>query len=152
MADNPVRKAGDNRHRIIRKGEMLRLMLLVFGIAAAACVLLLQLAQGYLASVSELARTNPGLAAQQIAGLLRLVLVGMVILAIGAGAMVVRYGVRAVRTECFPPPGSWVVEGREIYTGEKARRLGRWQIVLGIVMASTSGFTVYFGSKLLSLL
>ena len=152
MAEELTGQTSRTGHRVIRKREMVRILLLIFGIATVGGLFLLQLAQSYLATINELAQSNPAQAAQRIGWLLGIVLMGMVVFALAAGGTVIWYGARALRSECFPPPGSWVIEGRQIHTGAKARRLGKVHILLGAVMASTSCIAVYIGWKLLQLL
>ena len=152
MTDELTRKMNTSGHRVIHKRDMVRIFLLISGIAAVGGLFLLQLAQSYLAAINELAQSNPAQAAQRTGWLLGIVLMSMVVFALAAGGTVIWYGVRALRSECFPPPGSWVIEGREIHTGAKALRLGKMYILLGAVMASTSFIAVYIGWKLLQLL
>jgi hypothetical protein len=98
---------------------------------------------GYLDALEELARSNPALAAERVRLVLQIALVTTVVFAVSVGAYVAAYGFRAVRSECFPPPGSWIMEGRPVHKGSKAKRLGWAQIILGIVMTSVACGTVY---------
>ena len=143
MNNQPADRTQSKRHRILSKAGLLRVTVLAFAIAAVAGAFLLQLAQGYLDAMKELAESDPVLAAERVVALLRIVLTSTVVFSVAVGAFVAWYGVRTVRSDCFPPPGSWIIEGREVLTGEKARRMGWIQILLGILMAAAACGAVY---------
>lgn len=131
------------QHRIIPKSQLVRASLLILGIVAVGGGLLVSMVAGYLNALAELSHSEPALAAQRIRFVLQIALVTTVVFAVLVGSYVASYGYRALRSEIFPPPGSWIVEGRPVHTGRKARLLGRAQIVLGIVMAGVACAAVY---------
>jgi len=131
------------KHRIVSRRKLVRWSLLIVGIAMLGSLLLIWLVSGYLDSLKDVAQSQPAQAAQRILLVAQVVLVTTVVFAVAVGSYVIRYGYRAVRSECFPPPGSWIIEGRPVYTGSKARKLGWTQIVLGILMAGAACAAVY---------
>lgn len=42
---------------------------------------------------------------------------------------------RAIRSQCMPPPGSWIIEGQRTHTGSDAVRRGRILLAFAIVLA-----------------
>ncbi|MGD2141697.1 MAG: hypothetical protein PVH25_14990, partial [Burkholderiales bacterium] len=110
---------------------------------AVIALLLVWLVTGYLGSLEALSHSDPALAAQRIRVVAKIILATTVVIAAAVGGYVAWYGYRAVRSECFPPPGWWIVEGRPVQTGAMARRIGWIQIVLGILMAAVACAAVY---------
>ena len=130
-------------HRVIQKSHLVRVSLLIFGIAVVGGGLLVSTVAGYLNVLEEMAQADPVQAAQRVRFVLQVALVATVVIAVAVGSYVSVHGYRAVRSECFPPPGTWIVEGRPVHTGSKARRLGWAQTVLGILMAGVACAAVY---------
>lgn len=130
-------------HRIIKKEQFTRLLLMISAGAVAVFGLLSWAAAMYLDGLEQLAQTDAALAAQRISSLAQAVFVVSVAVALLVGSFLSWYGFRAVRTQRFPPPGTWVIEGRPVYDGSKARLLGWTQIILGILMALVACATVY---------
>jgi flagellar basal body-associated protein FliL len=137
------------KYRTISSRQLLRMTLLVVAMALAGMSLLVWLVNGYLDGLEEMAQSEPAAAAGRIMIVAQLVLGVTVVFAVAVGSYVAWYGCRAVRSERFPPPGSWIIEGRTIHTGAKARRLGLTQIVLGILMATVACAAVYRAWRLL---
>ena len=131
------------RYHIISKQQLMRISLLAIGIAMTGTFLLVRLVSGYLNGLEELANSQPALATDRILFVVQMALSVTVIVAVAVGFYVAWYGLRAVRSESFPPPGSWVIEGRPVHTGVKARRLGWIQIIAGILMACAACAAVY---------
>lgn len=130
-------------HRIIKKEQLARLLLII-GIGAVAVFGLLSWAAArYLDGLEQLAQTDAAQAAQRISSLAETVFIVSVAVALLVGSFLSWYGYRAVRTQCFPPPGTWVIEGRPVYDGSKARLFGWTQIILGIFMAFVACAAVY---------
>lgn len=48
-------------------------------------------------------------------------------------------GLRAIRTERMPPPGSWIVEGQRTYEGSVAVRRGKLLLCFAAVLALLAG-------------
>ena len=136
-------ESDSTKYHIIGKRQLLRISLLVVGIAFFGSLLLVWLVSGYLNDLEDLAKSQPALATERIMFVAQLALGVTVVVAVAVGSYVAWYGFRAVRSECFPPPGSWVIEGRAVHTGSRARRLGWTQIVLGILMAFVACAAVY---------
>ncbi|UCH47135.1 MAG: hypothetical protein JSU95_13695 [Betaproteobacteria bacterium] len=137
------------RHRIIKKAQFARWMFMIGAAAVAFFWLLSWVATKYLDKLEQLSQTDAALAAQRISSMVQAVFVASVVFALLVGSYLAWYGYRAVRSECFPPPGSWVVEGRPVYEGSKARRRGWAQIILGIFMAVVACAVVYRSWSLL---
>lgn len=131
------------RYHVISKQQLMRISLLAIGIAMTGTLLLVWLVSGYLNGLEELAKSQPALATDRILFVAQVALSVTVIVAVAVGCYVAWYGLRAVRSEYFPPPGSWVIEGRPVHTGAKARRLGWTQIIAGILMACVACAAVY---------
>ena len=106
--------------------------------------------RNYLSALAELAQSDPAMAGARASEALFVTLVCTAVVAAAVGAYVVWYGYRAVRAACYPPPGGWVIEGRPVYTGGKARRIGKVQMVLGVAMAAATFATVYLASQIMA--
>ncbi|NIO43363.1 MAG: hypothetical protein GTO41_26350 [Burkholderiales bacterium] len=133
----------DNLHRVVTRSQLLRWFLVCGLVAAAGFWLLMSAITRYLDSLERLAESDPVIAAQRVSFVIQVVFVSSIVFAVLIGLYLGWYGYRAVKSECFPPPGSWLIEGRPIYRGRKARRLGWLQIVLGIIMAVLACGVVY---------
>lgn len=131
------------KHRIVSKRQLVRWSMLIVGTVMLCSLLMIWFVSEYVNSLEELAQSQPAEAAQRIFFVTQIALVTTVVFAVAVGSYVAWYGIRAVRSECFPPPGSWIVEGRPLQTGARARRLGWTQIVLGILMAGVACAAVY---------
>ena len=131
------------KYRVISKQRLVQISLLVVAVAAVGAMLLVWLVSGYLNGLEDLAKSQPALATDRILSVAQAALSVTVVVAVAVGSYVVWYGFRAVRSECFPPPGAWIIEGRTVHTGAKARRLGWTQIVLGVLMATVACAAVY---------
>ena len=141
-----------NRYRIITRKQLVSWSVLIFAAVAVTGAVMLKIVQIYLAGLAELATTEPALAAERASNVLQLVFVSTTVFATGIGSFVVWYGYRAIRSSSFPPPGAWVIEGRPIHSGAKARRLGWAQIILGVMMAVVASYAVYHAWAALPLL
>ena len=130
-------------HRVIKKEQFTRLLLLIGAGAVAVFGLLSWAAARYLDGLEQLAQTDAAQAAQRISSLAQAVLVASVVVALLVGSFLSWYGYRAVRTQTFPPPGTWLIEGRPVHEGSKARLFGWTQIILGILMAFVACAAVY---------
>jgi magnesium-transporting ATPase (P-type) len=137
------------RHRIINKAQFARWMLLIGAAVVVGFGLLSWAATRYLDQLEQLSQADAALAAQRVSSLVQAVFVSSVVVALLVASFLAWYGYRAVRSECFPPPGSWVVEGRPVYNGGQARRRGWAQIFLGIFMAGVACAVVYRSWSLL---
>ncbi|UCD68924.1 MAG: hypothetical protein JSW48_02140 [Betaproteobacteria bacterium] len=124
--------------------------MLLIGAAAVGFFWLLSWATTkYLDQLEQMSRTDAALAAQRVSSTVQAVFISSVVFALLVGSFLAWYGYRAVRSECFPPPGAWVIEGRPVYDGSKARRRGWAQIILGVVMAGVACAVVYRSWSLL---
>ena len=139
----------DPQHRVVTKQQLVRLALLFMGVVAAAGVLVILAVRNYMSAIFELAQSDPVMAGEHASTALFVTLVCTAVVAAAVGAYVVWYGYRAVRAGCHPPPRAWVLEGRPVYTGGKARRIGKIQMVLGVAMAAATFATVYFASRIM---
>ena len=139
----------DTRHRVIKKAQFTRWMLLIGAAAVVGFGLLSWATTNYLDGLEQLSQTDVALAALRVSSVVQGVFVACVVFAVLVGSYLAWYGYRAVRSECFPPPGSWVVEGRPIYSGAGARRRGWTQVALGILMAGVVCAVVYRSWSLL---
>jgi multisubunit Na+/H+ antiporter MnhB subunit len=123
------------KYQTVSKRQFMRWLLLIVGVMLLASLLVIWFVSGYLDSLEELAESQPVEAAERMWLVVRVALVAIVVFAVAVGSYFVWYGHRTVRSEHFPPPGSWLVEGQTVQTGTRARRLGWAQIVLGIFVA-----------------
>ncbi len=104
-------------------------------------LLLNHLVQVHLATLADLARTDPIAARARLA--LEIRSGGLALFAVvGAlGASLVSASLRAVRAERFPPPGMWSVGTTRTLTGRAARRSAYVGLVLAsvLVLAALAG-------------
>ncbi len=133
----------DKSHRIVSRAQVIRWVVLIVIAAGAGFWLLLWLVSRYLDSIEQLAASDPALAAQRVSVLIQLVLASSFAFALLVGSYLSWYGYRAVKTACFPPPGSWLIEGRPVYHDNQARQLGWLQIVLGVALAGVASGLAY---------
>ena len=137
------------QHRIIKKAQLVRWMLLIGAGAIVGFGLLSWATANYLDQLEQLSQTDAALAAQRVSSVVQAVLIAFIVVALLVGWFIAWYGYRAVRSECFPPPGSMIVEGRPVYSGAKARLRGWMQIILGVFMAGLACAAVYRSWSLL---
>lgn len=124
------------KYQTVSKRQFTRWLLLIVGVMLLASLLVIWSVSGYLDSLEQLAESQPVEAAERMWFVVRVALVAIVVFALAVGSYFVWYGYRTVRSERFPPPGSWIVEGQAVQTGTRARRLGWAQIILGIFVAA----------------
>lgn len=112
----------------------------VFALAVLAVLLwALSLAiRGHVATLQAVAATDPGDAARRAAYSLRTLFTLMA----GGNVVVAAYlawqGVRVIGSRQVPPPGSWILKGRRVYTGRFAPRIGRLFLALAVLLVGAS--------------
>jgi len=133
-----------SQHKIVSRRRLV--LWFVLGLAAAVPLILLvqHLGDAYVEQIERLAEQDPAAAARQALSALRVVFGILALLIAGVGLYLVWLGARARRSGLFPPPGSWVVEGRPVYTGSRATRVGLLQIMLGAVLVVMAGGIVFY--------
>ncbi len=137
------------RHRIIKKAHFARWILLIGGAAIVGFGLLSWATTNYLDQLEQLSQMDPALAAQRVSSVVRAVFIASIVVALSVGSFIAWYGYQAVRSECFPPPGSWLIEGQPVYSGAKARWRGWLQFILGMLLAGVACAAVYRSWSLL---
>ncbi len=107
--------------------------------------------QRHVAELQALAASDPHAAARRAAVTLRVLLA----LGIAGNAAVAAYvawiGIRVVSSDRLPPPGSWIIKGRRVYTGKYAGRIGRLFIALALVLVAASLALFWIGWRLTAL-
>jgi len=133
-----------SQHRIVSRRRLA--IWFVLGLAAAVPLILLvqHFGDAYVSEIERLAEQDPAAAARQALAALRIAFGFLAVLIAGLGLYMAWLGARARRAGLFPPPGSWVVEGRPVYTGSRAARAGLLQMMLGAVLVIMAGGIVFY--------
>jgi hypothetical protein len=107
-----------------------------------------------LAEIDALAQSNPIQARVELAGMLRVVAVGLFGLTGGLAVAILDSGRRALAEGRFPPRGVWSIGAVRFATGPRALRLARASIALAVLLflCSVAGgaLTWYLASVLLA--
>jgi hypothetical protein len=125
----------------------------VIGIAALAVAGALVWALGgavqrHVAELQAAAATNPEAAARRAAASLRALLSILTAGNVAVAAYLAWLGIRVVASDRLPPPGSWIIKGRAVYTGKFAGRIGRLFIVLAVLLVGASFALFWIGWRL----
>ena len=88
----------------------------------------------YVKQLEKLAATDPAEAATIVTQQLRLLAVLNWVLLAGFAGLIIRDGVRGLRSASMPPRGSWILEGQRIWTGASAVRIAKFKITVGAVL------------------
>lgn len=133
-----------SQHKIVSRRRLV--LWFVLGLAAAVPLILLvqHLGNAYVDEIEQLAEQDPAAAARQALSALRIVFGTMALLIAGMGLYLAWLGARARRSGVFPPPGTWVVEGRPVYAGSRAARAGLLQVMFGAVLMIMAGGIVFY--------
>jgi len=122
--------------------------------AVIAGLLLNHLLQDHLASLQDLAATDPIAARRQLASEFRIGGIGLFLLTGALGASLIAASRRARRDERFPPEGLWSWGARRTLTGAAARRAAVAGFVLGamLLVCSLAGAALSWeiGTRLLA--
>jgi hypothetical protein len=109
-------------------------LVLVLAGAVVAGLLLNHLLQDHLASLQDLAATDPITARRQLATEFRIGGIGLFLLTGALGASLIAASRRARRDERFPPQGMWSWGARRTLTGAPARHAAVVGVVLGAAL------------------
>lgn len=128
-----------------------RIWLIAFGVLAVGLALLWGLntvVQNHAAELQTLADSDPAGARRQAAATLRAVLSVITLLNVLVAAFLAWQGVRSLSTGRSPPPGSWIIRGRPVYTGRTAVRVGGILIGAAVVLAVATVVMLWLGWRL----
>ena len=84
--------------------------------------------------LEKLAATDPAEAAAIVTQQLRMLAVLNWVLLAGFAVLIIRHGLRGLRTASMPPKGSWILEGQRIWTGQGAARIAKFKITVGVLL------------------
>jgi hypothetical protein len=102
----------------------------------------------HVAELQSVAILDPASATRRAAASLRAVLA----VSVGGAALVAAYlawlGVRVWRSGRLPPPGSWIVAGRPVYSGRFAAPIGRLFIALAVLLVAAAVGLLWAGWRL----
>ena len=124
------------KYKVIgRKKFALIMVVLLIVVAVGVWVSLDRLAE-YGEELEELAVTEPLEAAATVTQLLRnlAILNGLVLSSLAV--LIIWHGWSGWRSESMPPPGSWILEGQRIWTGESAVRIAKFKIAVGALLGA----------------
>jgi hypothetical protein len=140
--------------QLSRNRRPLMLRLAVIAGAVALGLALQQLLGARLAEIGALSQTDVIRARAELAGILRVVAVGLFGLTGATGVAMLASGRRALVEERFPPAGIWSWGAVRHATGPRARRLARASIAVAgaLVVCSVAGaaLTWHIASVLLA--
>ncbi|MDH3290531.1 MAG: hypothetical protein OEO20_04315 [Gemmatimonadota bacterium] len=125
-----------------------RIWLIVFGVLGVGLAALWGLnaiVQDHAAELQSLAESDPDAARRQAAASLRAVLSVITLLNVLVAAFLAWQGMRSLSTGRSPPPGSWIIRGRPVYTGRTAIRVGRILIAAAILLAVATLVMLWLG-------
>jgi hypothetical protein len=104
--------------------------------------------QHYVAELQSVAALDPESAARRAAASLRTVLAISAGGAFLVGTYLAWLGVRVWRSGKLPPPGSWIVAGRPVYSGRFAAPIGRLFIALALLLVAAAIGLLWAGWRL----
>ena len=99
----------------------------------------------YVKQLEKLAATDPAEAAAIVTQQLRMLAVLNWALLAGFAVLIIRHGLRGLRTASMPPKGSWILEGQRIWNRQSAVRIAKFKITVGVLLM----FLATIGSALL---
>jgi hypothetical protein len=104
--------------------------------------------QHHVAELQSVAVLDPESAARRAAASLRTVLAISAGGAFLVGTYLAWLGVRVWRSGKLPPPGSWIVAGRPVYSGRFAAPIGRLFIALALLLVAAAIGLLWAGWRL----
>ena len=104
--------------------------------------------RSHVAALQAVAAIDPDDAARRAASSLRTLFTLMVSGNTMVAAYVAWQGVRVISSGQLPPPGSWIIKGRPVYTGRFARRIGQLFVALAVLLVGASVAMLWFGWSL----
>ena len=122
-------------YRVIGRTKFAVIMVIPLCIVAVGVWVGLDRLAEYVAYSEELAAAEPLEAEAMLTQLMRTVaILNGIVLSVFA-IVIIRHGWRGWRTASMPPKGSWILEGQRTWTGEPARRIAQFTIVVGALLA-----------------
>jgi hypothetical protein len=137
-------RASSDGYRVISRREAARWLLACAVVCAIAIPILLRLADFYAGDLQALARKDTPRALAQARVAIQFVLLSVAALSAAMGACLMWYGYRAARTATLPPPGSWILEGRPVFTGRKAAAIARLYLAAGLAIIGVGCTATYY--------
>ncbi len=107
-----------------------------------------EVVQSHTAELQSLAESDPDGARRQAAASLRTVLSVITLLNVLVAAFLAWQGVRSLSSGRSPPPGSWIIRGRPVYSGRTAVRVGRVLIAAALLLAAATVVMLWLGWRL----
>lgn len=122
-------------------------MVILVSLVAVGVWIGLDYLSAYFETLQERATAAPLEAAADITRLIRiLAAVNAAVLTLFA-ALIIRHGWRGWSTASMPPSGSRILEGQRTWSGEPARRVARFTIIVGVLLAvlAVSSTALFWG-------
>jgi len=123
-----------HQYKIIKRRTVLKWFIVIALFGFLIIFLTQDYMTDYLAQQQRLAKQDAVAAALNSLNTLRWVIYSLAGFALLTGAYITRYGYRSLKSGYFPALGSWMIEGRTVYTGDKARKLGIFQMGTGLFL------------------
>jgi hypothetical protein len=135
-------------YRIVKKRNLVLLVLLVTALAAVPAGLFRTWVRSYLGQISTLGETHPLVALDQLVFLVQTVFGATTVVLLSMAAFVGWYGFRILRSGLVPPPGAWLLEGQSPAGGLHAERAGKIHMLVCSLLATAGIVTFALGHKL----
>jgi len=121
-------------YRIFDRKKFVLIMAVLLSVVAVGVWVGLDHLADYAKQLEELTATDPAIAAAIITQQLRMLAVLNGILLTLLAVLIIRHGLRGLRTTSMPPKGSWVLKGQRIWTGQSAVRIAKFTITAGTLL------------------
>lgn len=106
----------------------------------------------YATQLRELVLADPAHGAQVVTSVMRVVAMANGVVLSSFATLIIWHGWKGWRTASMPPKGSWILEGQRTWSGEPARRIAMFTVVVGVllaVLAVASSLTLWDMSDML---
>ncbi len=121
-------------YRVFSRKKFAVMMLVLVSVVAVGVWISLDLLAEYAKQLENLAAAEPLEAATALKQLSRtLAIVNGIVLSLMA-TLIIWHGWRGWRTESMPPKGSWILEGKRIWTGKAAVRIAQFAMTAGVLL------------------
>ena len=121
-------------YRIFDRKKFAVIMAILLSVVAVGVWVGMDRLADYGKQLEELMATDPVKAAAIVTQQLRMLAVLNGILLAALALLIIRHGLRGLRTASMPPKGSWILEGQRIWTGQSAVRIAKFKITLGALL------------------
>jgi len=134
------------KYKVVDRRKFTAIMLLILSAFSVGVWVSLDRIAEYANHLEQLILTKPARGAQTLTEVMQMVAILSGIVLSSFASLVIWHGWRGWRTASMPPAGSWILEGQRTWTGESAKRIAKFTIIVGVlltVLAAASSLTLW---------